>query len=105
MANQNVYSRYVPEGVNRGNEYFAEAILTSACAPGDTVTVTVPDSVEILTPISAVIVAPPVSGVSALADYVLIQSVDFTNRKVVLLNDGGSTPAAGSKAIVRFIGG
>ena len=104
MANQNLYSRYVPEGVNRGNEYFVQAILGVSCANSDTITITTPDGVDTLLPIVAC-AYKPLSGTVTPCVPLTLTSIDQTNKVCVVTNGSGGAIAAGSRVVIRFIGG
>lgn len=45
MGSHAVYGNYVPVGMNHSNQYFIDALLTEALANGNTLDITLPDSV------------------------------------------------------------
>jgi hypothetical protein len=105
MANQALGSRYIPEGVNRGNEAFAEFTIGTTMANGDTATVTIPAGQEpTLLPFAFVVVNKAASpNTYAQTPNIAITSYDPTTGTLVMTASGAVT--AGATVIVRFIGG
>lgn len=102
MPNQNLGSRYVPQGVNRGNESFIETSVAVA-AQNDTLTITLPDGVDkslIPVNVTAVHTASPLTYRTA----VLTSYNPTTGVCVVTVTDAAGL-SAGDRVILRLIGG
>jgi len=98
-------ARYIPEGVNRGNEAFIEAVVPTTMGSTDTLSITYPTGLDItLLPFSFVVVNKSASpNTYSQNPNIAFTSFDPTTGTLVMTASGAVT--AGDTIIVRAIGG
>lgn len=108
MTAYNVGGRYIPEGVNRGNEAFIEATVGTALASSDTFTIATPDGLDpTLVPFAFTVVKKTVNPYTyaQVANLAFTSFTPGTTGAGSILMTASGTVDAGSTVIVRLIGG
>ena len=105
MASHSVTGTYSPLGVNHGNQFYIQAVLTEALAAANTLTVSLPSTV----PFGALPCGVAVWAVAGAActwdgvDLPMTAATHNTSTGVTVLTATGDV-AAGTKVLLSYIG-